>query len=521
MSRPTSRGSPAEVVLRNALEKLRGREGLTESRIRSVARDVSEPLLQLASVRRYASVHKLDAARAVVTVVAECVHHALNGTDRIVADAVLGLGTLAELYLNHGIADDVMRGLRSALVKDRRDKLLVNWVRLHEAVGVPAPEPPPERELRVTVEAIALAELAHQLIRREHISFGSISAPPAQGSSSGPAAGAGPDVGRVIVIGGAVMDATFQTTALPQPETSREAYAFHLSPGGKGLTQAVAAARLGLRVSLVAAVANDDFGQEILGYLEQENVDTSMVKRVDDARSAFTGVIELELGDSIAVNWRNEREVRLDLRDLDLWRADLQGSDAVLLTFEIPRATMQGILTMISRMAPRPIVIVTPSQPYTDALVPAAALDLIDYLVAHAWELRGYAPKRDTFDLDAVALQLLAYGVETLCVPTGSGCTVYSETRGTFAVPSLPSAYKESSAARDAFCAALAAKLIDAGGEFSEDVALWATAAMAAATADHPLPNSMPDRRRVEQMLSRSRFVVTPKTSESSDGSQR
>ena len=71
--------------------------------------------------------------------------------------------------------------------------------------------------------------------------------------------------------------------------------------------------------------------------------------------------------------------------------------------------------------------------------------------------------------------------------------------------------YKESSAARDAFCAALAAQLIESGNEFSEQVALWATAAMAAAIADYPLPNSMPDRPRIEQLLSRSRFTVAPR----------
>jgi len=112
-----------------------------------------------------------------------------------------------------------------------------------------------------------------------------------------------------------------------------------------------------------------------------------------------------------------------------------------------------------------------------------------------------------------VARRILAYGVETLCIPNSGGCTIYSETPlGTFTVPTFPSTYKESSAARDAFCAALAAQLIAAEHEFSEQVALWATAAMAAAIADYPLPNSMPDRSRIEQLLSRSRFTVAPRS---------
>ena len=88
---------------------------------------------------------------------------------------------------------------------------------------------------------------------------------------------------------------------------------------------------------------------------------------------------------------------------------------------------------------------------------------------------------------------------------------MYSEPLGTFNVPDLPSPYKEASIARDAFCAALAAKLIDSERQFSEEVALWATTAMAAEIADHPLPNPMPDRRRVEQLLERSRFDISPR----------
>jgi ribokinase len=76
-------------------------------------------------------------------------------------------------------------------------------------------------------------------------------------------------------------------------------------------------------------------------------------------------------------------------------------------------------------------------------------------------------------------------------------------------VPAFPSIYKESSVARDAFCAALAARLIDNDRVFSGQVALWATAAMSCAVADFPLSDSMPDRRRVETLLERSVFGVS------------
>lgn len=509
------RESPDEQVLRHALEKLRTRDGLTAARLQAGASGAAAPLLSLAAVRRFASVHDVDLFRAAREVVAESVRVALSGTDQIVADAVLALAAFADAYRSHGIEPRVVDALCSDLLSRRRTCLLANWQRLHAALDVQPCDVPRDRSLRGLVESQVLAALARQLIRREVYSLGSSSVVmPTAGDATQDTTGL-TAAGRVVVVGAAVMDAIFQTKTFPQLETSSEAYGFGLSPGGKGLMQAVAAARLGLDVSLLAAVTDDRFGQEIIEYLEHEHVDTSMLKVVHGARTPFTGVIEFELGDSVAVNWRNDREVRLDVRDVEHFEFQLCNCDAVLVTFELPRDSMQRALAVVHGTAHRerrPLIIVTPGQPYADGTVSGQALAQIDYLVARAWELGRFGPAGQAkFDVDVTARQLLAYGVETLCLPTGGGCTIYSETLGTFTVPTFPSQYKESSAARDAFCAALAFKLIDGPGEFSEEVALWATAAMAAATADYPLPNPMPSRRRVEQLLSRSRFTVSPK----------
>lgn len=508
------RESPDEQVLRHALEKLRARDGLTAARLQAGASDVAAPLLRLVAVRRFASVHGVDLFHATCEVVAESVRLMLNGTDRIVADAVLASGAFADIYLDNGIEQRIIDALRSDMLSRRRRSLLTNWHLLHTALDLPQGPAPSDRSLRGTVEGHVLGELARQLIRAEAHPLGGNQVLASSGRDAPPEAEPPHQAGRVVVIGGAVMDAIFQTKSIPQVETSTEAHGFELTPGGKGLMQAVAAARLGLDVSLIAAVTDDRFGHEIIDYLSREHVDTSMLKLVDDAKTPFTGVFEFELGDSIAVNWRNDRQVRLDVRDIEHLESQLRDCDAVLITFELPRETMQHALAVAGGTDPqgrRPLIVVTPGQPYTDGAVSGQALAQIDYLVAMAWELGYMAPRVGPFKVSQAAEQLLAYGVDTLCVPTIGGCTIYSEALETFTVPTFPSQYKESSAARDAFCAALVTKLIDQHGEFSEDVALWATAAMAAATADHPLSNPMPTRQRVEQLLSRSRFTVSPR----------
>jgi ribokinase len=497
-------------VLLNVLEKMRARDGLTLARLQDSKSDVSAPLLELSATRRYATVHNLGLPEAALEVVGQCVR-TMSGREQIVADAILALGLFTDVHRQHKVDNRVIQSLTASAVGRRRKALLDNWRRLHESMGYPPGDPPSDRALRGNTERDVLRELARQLIRRELYSAGSKSVVAPTSSDSVSSSTSRVAKGKVIVVGGACMDATFRSKSLPARDTSSEAYGFDLSPGGKGLTQAVAAARLGLDVSLIAAVAHDRFGQEIIHHLRDEGVDTSLIKVVDEARTPFTGVIELELGDSIALNWRNQMEVHLDVRDIEQRAEQLTNCDAVLVTFEIPRETVQHTLARVrSDDDNRPLVIVTPGQPYPDQGISQHSLAQIDYLVAHPWELGRYAPGgQERFDPDPVARNMLAHGVESLCLLVNGGCTVYSQTtHETLSVPHFPSIYKESSASRDAFCAALAAKLIDNNRVFSEHAAFWAAAAMSCATADFPLSNSMPDRKRIDALLERSRFTV-------------
>ncbi|TCO23218.1 ribokinase [Kribbella steppae] len=495
------------LLLASVLEKLRTHDGLTIARLHANRSGIAAPLMDLAATRRFATVHELDLASAAFDLVANCVRDDLHGTQQIVADAILALGLHRDAYPHAGIDKRIAQSLYSTSLGRRRETLLNHWHRLHQALGQQPGEAPSDRALRGTTEPAVLRELANQLIRRDIYSVGSKTVTMMDAAP----ASAVPSAGRVIVVGGAVMDATFRTRTLPAPETSSEAYSFDLSPGGKGLNQAVAAARLGLQTSIIAAVADDRFGEEIVQYLQGEGVDTSLIKRVRGGRTPFTGVFEKELGDSIAVNWRNQAEVFLAREDIDDRREQLTGCDALLMTFEVPRETMQHTLAVAHRdPSSRPLAIVTPGQPYEDERISRDTFELIDYLVAHPWELGSFAPQGlAPFDPDPVARNLLSFGVETLCMLVNGGCTVYSgPAHDVISVPTIPSIYKESWAARDAFCAALAAKLIENDRTFSGSVAIWAAAAMSCATADFPLSNSMPDRKRIDSLIARSPFIV-------------
>ena len=77
----------------------------------------------------------------------------------------------------------------------------------------------------------------------------------------------------IVVVGSVNLDIVARVERFPLPgETLTGATLSHF-PGGKGANQAMAARRLGARVSMVACVGDDPAADEALANLRGEGVD--------------------------------------------------------------------------------------------------------------------------------------------------------------------------------------------------------------------------------------------------------
>jgi ribokinase len=94
---------------------------------------------------------------------------------------------------------------------------------------------------------------------------------------------------NIAVVGSVNLDLVARVERLPEPGETVTGAEFERHPGGKGGNQAVAVARLGAAVSLVAAVAVDDLADEVLADLEEAEVDLSGVQWIGEPK-AHTGV---------------------------------------------------------------------------------------------------------------------------------------------------------------------------------------------------------------------------------------
>jgi len=157
--------------------------------------------------------------------------------------------------------------------------------------------------------------------------------------------------GDVCVLGSANMDLVVRAAAFPAPGETVTGASFVTVPGGKGLNQAVAAARAGAPTRFVGAVGADGFGGEIRALLEREGIDvaalaegevtgTAHIVVADDGENAIVVVpganhqVRAEqLSDAVLgeVSWLvTQLEVRLDVVQAALVRAASAGVRTVL-----------------------------------------------------------------------------------------------------------------------------------------------------------------------------------------------
>ena len=84
---------------------------------------------------------------------------------------------------------------------------------------------------------------------------------------------------RIVVVGSSNTDMVVKGRRLPAPGETVIGGQFVLAAGGKGANQAVAAARLGAEVTLIAKVGCDMFGDQAIENFRKEGIDTARVLR--------------------------------------------------------------------------------------------------------------------------------------------------------------------------------------------------------------------------------------------------
>ena len=179
----------------------------------------------------------------------------------------------------------------------------------------------------------------------------------------------------IAVVGSVNLDIVAEVERFPLPgETLTDATVSRF-PGGKGANQALAAQRLGARVSMIACVGNDPVADQALASLGQAGVNLEHCRRLDDASTGTALILVSAEGENQIVVASGANRAFLPE-----W-VDLPASDAVMAQLEIP---LETVLQAAQKTKGLFCLNAAPARS-----VPTALLELTDLLVVNELEAQA------------------------------------------------------------------------------------------------------------------------------------
>lgn len=298
---------------------------------------------------------------------------------------------------------------------------------------------------------------------------------------------------RAVVVGSIVMDLSFRIPQLPAPGEVVMATEFGAYRGGKGYNQAVALARLGAEVTMVAAVGNDAHGDTFVEALESEGVDASRVVRL---RGVATSVAVPLITPDGEVGFVQHPGANRQLAPAHC--ADLPDCDVLLLQGEVPAATSLQAARVIRGRGARVLLNPAPVHEVSTELLDVATVVIPNEVEARALLAGEAAGERPGVD----AAEALRTDERQAVVTLGARGAAYAgrDGSGTVAAPTIVAV--DSTGAGDSFCAGLGLALSE-GAALAEAVRFACGAGAHAATRAGAEPG-LPRRSDVDALLART-----------------
>ena len=300
---------------------------------------------------------------------------------------------------------------------------------------------------------------------------------------------------RVCVVGSSNLDLTFRMPRLPQPGETLAGQSFQLGFGGKGANQAVMAARLGARVTMITRIGRDVFGEQTVHNFQQHGIDTTHVLR-DEERPTGTAAILVEPGGQNCILLVAGANAALTPADVRAAAEAIRECGILLCQLEVPLETTQEAFCIARAAGVRTILNPAPAAPLPDDL-----LRLTDLCIPNETEAEQLTGQRVTTLEEArrAAEQLRRRGAGTVLVTLGAGGVLVMDESGEH-IPAVPVRAVDASGAGDVFIGSLAVFLLE--GLALGQAVQRANRAAALSVTRPGTQASFPTRTEIESYLS-------------------
>ncbi|TAJ88549.1 MAG: ribokinase [Reyranella sp.] len=299
---------------------------------------------------------------------------------------------------------------------------------------------------------------------------------------------------RVVVCGSLNMDVVVQSARRPLPGETILGAEVSFLPGGKGLNQAIACARLGVPTAMVGAVGNDAFANSLRGFLADNDVDSTSVTEVDGPATGMALIQVAEGDNSITVASGANMHFAASML-----HHEPQHDEVWVAQFETPLAATQEILARARAAGARTVLNLAP---YTEH--PPALLEAVDVAVLNEIELSQATGIRldassSTDDVAAACSVLRDRGARAVIATLGARGAIVVTATGVDTIAAFQTKVVDTTGAGDCFVGALASRL--AGGVTPAEAARFASAAASCSVERLGAAPAMPTGEEVAARL--------------------
>jgi ribokinase len=134
---------------------------------------------------------------------------------------------------------------------------------------------------------------------------------------------------EIVVVGSSNMDLVVKSARIPAVGETILGGDFLMTPGGKGANQAVAAAKLGADVHLIAKLGRDVFAEQSLSNFEKVGIDAEYVTRSEKAASGVALITVDGAGNNMIVVAPGANQ-ELSPGDVDAARSDIASAGVLI-----------------------------------------------------------------------------------------------------------------------------------------------------------------------------------------------
>jgi len=291
------------------------------------------------------------------------------------------------------------------------------------------------------------------------------------------------------------MDIVSKVEELPQPGQSVKSSNFKFVPGGKGANQAVAASRLGGRVSFLGKVGKDAFGKTITAFLKKEKLQLHSLQ-VSKTKPTGTVMILVDRKGTNIMSWMGDCS-NLDISISQVKNLSIQQGDIVVSTLEIPQVVTKYLFKAARKAGATTILNVSPVVTTSSSL-----LSLADYLVVNEHELKFFTKAKKTPSTSkelAAAIKRLAVKSQIIIVTLGKEGLVYLKNGKLAKISGYKVKAVDTTAAGDSFLGAFATAI--SKHQALKQAANFANAAAALSVQKVGASTSLPRLKEVENFL--------------------